>query len=534
MTEQQVALFMCIAVGVFLIIKEYLRPNKSRMPWRIIASLLAVFSLYFLLYPIKYQSLKKTSPQEIVFLTTGAAVDSIPANRQVYTSDKSIQQALKGKAVWIPDLYLFLQERPALTKIKLYGYGLEESQLQQLKDYEINYHPAATPSGIINANWKRKINQTESLVLQGIYHHAGKEPIKLVLKGLGLHLDSVKIKPATDTRFSFKTNPALSGRAVYQLLAFSGNDTLVNEPVPFEMQEEKPMRILILASFPDFEYKFLKNWLYEQQYPVVFRTQISKGKFSIDYLNTKQTLGNTIHSSVLKNTDLLLTDEDTWGTLPAAEKAAINNEGKAGLGMIMRAKVAKPTRLNGRGKVVVTTVPDTYNLLLEGKKTAYADFWSGLIKSGGRKKQVIMDWQVLPEYPVIGAKSRMLVAQAMGSQMPRVIMNNDKLAMRQNMEKPFEWDAYFWPLQPGWTSADLNGQLAWFYVYENSQWASSKWHQKLQRTAAHVSQQKTKVKTIESTKMDVKESSMWWYFLVFLLSTGYLWYEARFFRNKIN
>ena len=108
MTEQQVAFFMCIAVGIFLIIKEYLRPNKSRMPWRIIASLLAVFSLYFLLYPLKYQSPKKTSPQEIIFLTTGAAVDSVPSDRQVFTSDKSIHQALKGKAEWIPDLYLFL------------------------------------------------------------------------------------------------------------------------------------------------------------------------------------------------------------------------------------------------------------------------------------------------------------------------------------------------------------------------------------------------------------------------------------------
>lgn len=525
---------MCIVIGVFLIIKEYLRPNKSRMPWRIMTSLLAVVSLYFLLFPLKYQSPKKTSLQEIVFLTPGTAVDSIPSDRQVYTSDKSTHQALKGKAELIPDLYLFLQEHPELTKINLYGYGLEESQLQQLKDYEINFHPAATPSGVVSANWKRKINQTEPLVLQGTYHHAGKEPIKLVLKGLGLHLDSVKIKPETATKFSFQTRPALSGRAVYELIAFSGNDTLVNEPVPFEMQEEKPMRILIIASFPDFEYKFLKNWLYEHQYPVIFRTQISKGKYSTDYLNTKQTLGNTINSVVLKNTDLLLTDEDTWGTLSAAEKAAINNEGKAGLGMIMRAKAAKPTRLNGRGKVVVTAVTDTYNLLLEGKKTAYADFWSGLIKSGGRKKQVVMDWQVLPEYPVVGTKSRMLVAQATGSQMPKVIMNNDMLALRQNMEKPFEWDAYFWPLQPGWTSAYLNGQPAWFYVYDSSHWTSSKGYHKLQRTAAHVLQQKTMGKTIESTKMEVKTSSLWWYFLVFLLSTGYLWYETRFFRNKIN
>jgi hypothetical protein len=534
MMEQQVALFMCIALGVFLIIKEFLRLNKSRMAWRMIASLLAVVSLYFLLYPIKYQSTQKTSPQEIVFLTSGAAKDSIPSNSLVYTSDKSLHAALKGKAEYIPDLYLFLQGRPELSKINLYGYGLEDEHLQQLKNYHIKYQPAAIPAGIIRANWKHKINQTEDLILQGVYHHPGKEPVKLVLKGLGLHLDSLKIDPEKDTKFSLKTRPPLNSRAVYHLLAISGHDTLANEPVPFEMQEEKPMRILMLASFPDFEYKFLKNWLYEHKYPVIFRTQISKGRYSTDYLNTGQTSLNTINSAVLKNTDLVLTDEETWATLGGAEKTAINAEVKAGLGLIMRSKAASPTRLNGRGKVVVTAVPDSYNLLLEGKKTAYADFWSGLIKTGGRKKQVVMDWQVLPEYPIVNTQSRVLMAQAGGSQVPQVTIDNDKLALRQNIEKPFQWDAYFWPAKSGWNTASINNRPSWFYVFEAGQWASSRAYQKIQRTAAHVLKQKEAGKTVESSKMELKSTSLWWYFVLFLLAAGYLWYEARFFRNKIN
>lgn len=534
MMEQQVALFMCIALGVFLLIKEYLRPNKSRMAWRMLASLLAVSSLYFLLYPITYQSAKKALPQEVVFLTTGTLITAVPTDREVYTSDKLLHEKLKGKAEYIPDLFLFLQERPELKKIRLYGYGLEESQLQQLKDYEIDYHPAATPAGVIKANWKPKVTQTENLLLQGTYHHPGKENIKLVLKGLGKHLDSLKVNPGKDTRFSLTTRPPLSGRAVYQLLALSGGDTLANEPVPFEMQKERPMRVLMLASFPDFEYKFLKNWLYENKYPVIFRTQISKDKYSTDYLNTAQTSVNTISSAVLKNTDLVLTDEETWGGLSAGEKAAINAEIKAGLGMIMRAKAAKATRLNGRGKVVVIAVPDTYNLLLEGKKIAYTDFWSGLIKTGGRKIQVLVDWQVLPEHPVVGKRSRILVAQSAGSQMPQVTLNNDKLALRQNMEKPFQWDTYFWALKSGWNAAYLNKDAAWFYVFDSGNWASSRAHHQLQRTLNHVMEQNQTIKTVESTKMEQKTSSLWWYFVLFLLATGYLWYEARFFRNKIN
>ncbi|WP_432710610.1 hypothetical protein [Pedobacter sp.] len=534
MMEQQVALFMCIALGVFLLIKEYLRPLKSRMGWRMLASVLAVSSFYFLLYPITYQSETKTLPQEIVFLTAGTPTSSVPTDRQVYTSDKSLQKALKGTAEYIPDLMLFLKERPEIKKIKLYGYGLDESQLQELKDYEIDYHPADKPTGLIVANWKHKINQTEDLLLQGTYHHPGKEPVKLVLKGLGVHLDSLKISPGKETRFSFKTRPPLSGRAIYQVLALSGSDTLANEPVPFDLQQESPMRVLMLASFPDFEYKFLKNWLYERKYPVIFRTQISKDKYSTDYLNTAQTSVNTISTAVLKNTDLVVTDEETWGSLSAGEKAAINAEIKAGLGMIMRAKAARLTRLNGRGKVVVTAIPDSYNLLLEGKEVAYADFWSALIKTGGRKKQVDIDWQVLPKYPVVGTKTRMLVAQATGSQMPIVTVDGDKLALRQNMEKPFQWDTYFWPGNAGWNITYINKAPAWFYVFDAGNWANSRSYYKLQQNMAHVMEQNEGSKTLESTKMVQKTSSVWWYFAFFLLAAGYLWYEARFFRNKIN
>ena len=534
MMEQQVALIMCIALGIFLLIKEYLRPNKLRMAWRMIASLLAVLSFYFLLFPLKHQSTAQAFTQEINLFTTGTPVNVKPSKGLVYTNDRSLHVALKGKAAFIPDLSLFLKTHPDLTKVNLYGYGLNESELGLLKDYEVNYQPAAFPSGVLKANWNRRINQTEDLIIQGIYHHAGKQPLKLVLKGLGLHLDSVKLKPETVTKFSLKTRPPLSGRGVYQLLALNGNDTLANEPVPFEMVEVEPMKILMLASYPDFEYKFLKNWLYENKYPVVFRSQISKGKYSTDYLNTENTSVNTITANVLKNTDLIIVDEDTWATLSGAETAAINTAVRSGLGLLLRAKAAKATRLSGRGKIVVTAVADTYSLLLEGKKTAYAEFWSGLIKQGARKKQALMQWQVLPEYPVVGTKSRIVVEQSAGSHMPGITMAKDTLALRQNMEKPFQWDAFFWPVQSGWHSAYIDKQAANFYVFDVTNWRSNTWYNRLMHTNAQLDSKKSNKQTVESNQIKTKTLSSWWYFTIFLLSAGYLWYEARFFRNKIN
>ena len=534
MMEQTVALFLCIALGIFLCIREFLRPNKLRMAWRIVASLLAVLSFYFLLFPLKYQSTAQVFPQEINLLTTGTAVGVNPSKGRLYTTDRSLHAALKGKAEFIPDLSLFLQTHPDLSKINLYGYGLNEGQLELLKDYEVDFQPAAIPSGVLKANWNRRIDQTEDLIIQGIYHHRGKEPLMLVLKGLGLQLDSVKLKPETVSKFSLKTRPPLSGRGVYQLLAIKGADTLANEPIPFEMMEAEPMKILMLASYPDFEYKFLKNWLYENKYPVIFRSQISKGKYSTDYLNTENTSVNTITATVLKNTDLVIVDEDTWATLSGAETAAINTAVRSGLGLLLRAKAAKPTHLSGRGKIVVTAVADTYSLLLEGKKTAYADFWSSLIKAGARKKQALMQWQVLPEYPVVGTKSRIMVEQSAGTHMPQVTLLKDTLAMRQNMEKPFQWDAFFWPVKSGWLTANIDKQVANFYVFDAMNWKSYTWYNRLKYTSAYLKSQKSIKQSVESKQIKTKTLSSWWYFTVFLLAAGYLWYEAKFFRNKIN
>jgi hypothetical protein len=43
----------------------------------------------------------------------------------------------------------------------------------------------------------------------------------------------------------------------------------------------------MLSASPDFESKFLKNWLSENGYAVALRSAISKDKFNSEYINIK-------------------------------------------------------------------------------------------------------------------------------------------------------------------------------------------------------------------------------------------------------
>jgi hypothetical protein len=284
MEFKYIAILTGLLLMAFLIYKEVRRANQARLTWRILASILAVVCFVLLIVPIKYETHVQQNADEVILLTQGTNLDSVAKLKGKKYALPSVD--LKNtKAIAIPNLSYFLKSNPNIQKLKIYGYGLSAAELEDLKGYQIVFHPSTNPSGIISANWPAKLKTSESLQVQGTYQNSGSETVKLLLKGLGKTVDSISIEAKSNKSFSFKTNPKQTGKAVYELIALQKKDTLAKEPVPVQVGDQAPMKVLILASFPDFEYKFLKNWLYENQYPLAFRSQISKNKYASDFLN---------------------------------------------------------------------------------------------------------------------------------------------------------------------------------------------------------------------------------------------------------
>lgn len=586
---------ICTILVLFLIFKELKRKNKINLSWRILASIFMVVSFAFLIVPITYQTVKEQATAELNLITEGTDVDTITKIKgEKFDLDSNLFSDQKNlKIKHIEDLAYFLQENKDIKKVNIYGYGLDETQLKQLQAYQLSFHPAAIPSGIISASWQKEVSATENLTIQGVYNNYSNQDVKLKLFGLGANLDSAFVKANSTINFSFNTQPKQYGKAIYQLIAFKGKDTLSSEPIPFEVKPKKPMQILILASFPDFEYKFLKNWLYEKQYQVVFRSQISKDKYSSDFLNTKAMDVSRINQALLKQMDVLLIDENEMSAISAVERAAINTAVNNGMGLIIRLTNAIPNpnspkygryeipfvpattfnisavnenikfselpfpqtlflettlneqalfksstgktvvngQLNGMGKVLISSLSSTYQWELVGKGTDYAMFWSTLFLKAAKKELKNQSIEFFPQFLTIGSNTR-LIATLSDDKAPNLAFNDIKLNPKQNMELPFKWDAVFWPTIAGWNKVVINNATENVFVYQNQDWSALKNADKLNLNSSFSIHQLSQKEDIKLTTQNMDEEiSKWWIFAVFLLTAGYLWYEQRFLAN---
>jgi len=282
---------------VFLLWKEVRRKNKLRLTWRLLASVLAVTSLLCLAIPPFYHGKRSmVSNKEILLLTDGFSKDSLnkyrspsPQKTLIYTADKTVFQTLKSPAVQlVADLGLWRKTIPANTALHVLGFGLKEEELQSLNQQPVRFNAPELPSGIQKLNWTHRLNSGENFRVQGNFLNQTDAKIKLVLKGLNTGLDSIEIGAKRSMGFSFSTVPKQSGQAVFRLIALSGKDTVENEPIPLIIEPAKTLKVLILSASPDFESRFLKNWLSENAYGVAARSTISKKKHDHGFCQYEQ------------------------------------------------------------------------------------------------------------------------------------------------------------------------------------------------------------------------------------------------------
>ena len=130
-------ILICLAFSVFLIVKEIRRNDKSRLGWRLVASIFMVTSFALLIIPITY-SIKKVAPaNELNLLTEGTLLDSNSYPKQ---------------SIHLADLNYHLKLHPEIKKINVYGYGFSDHELKLMKGYQLSFHPSTIPSGFISAN----------------------------------------------------------------------------------------------------------------------------------------------------------------------------------------------------------------------------------------------------------------------------------------------------------------------------------------------------------------------------------------------
>jgi hypothetical protein len=593
MTWNAIVIIICLLLAGFMIWKEYRRENRLRLPLRIVSVVLASAALACIALPISYSSKSITGIKDGILLTRGYAKDSLTAyqSSKLFTTDAAIQKAYpKLKITLVADLGDFPAGNYNIASLHILGYGLNGDELAQLKHFPVKFHPATIPAGITSISWNHHIKIGEALQVQAKFT-GNKSKTSVILKGLNTTLDSV-ILPANGGSFSLQTIPKNTGKANYILLALSGKDTIENEVIPFEVQPAKPLKVLMLSTSPDFENRFLKNWLAQHGYGVAVRTAISKEKFSREYFNMPQTLIDHITTPLLDKFDIVIGDLSAFKLLSPAENTTLQQQMlQKGLGVIAKADSAakgtsflanafamdrisdknqrslqltiegqsKPSSrltldavfikpqantqplvydeqghisssstIYGSGKIVFTTLSNTYSWVLAGNETDYTALWAMLIDKASRKTPATQQWAASPQFPPVG-EAATLILNGPASLPLQIKSGTSNLAFAQNPTLPFSWTATYWPTQNGWQQITQNGSPVYqWYAFEPNAWASLHAAENVEATEKYLAANNAKadaVTTAENT-IRVPVSKIYFYILL-LLACTYLWVEKK-------
>lgn len=583
----------------FLLLKEIQRKNKANLILRIAATCLAAIALIFIAIPITYQ--KKADAKDentAVLLTEGFQKDSLDKfkNIPVFTTNPAVARGNKSVEL-IPDLAGFMAMNQQLSKFHILGYGLEDQELELIQDKNLVFHHSPLPSGIQSVYWNKTIKSGEQLVLSGNYQNSSNKPVKLILNGLGTNLDSVNIPAGKSENFQLKTIPKHLDKAVYAMIGITENDSILNEKIPVFVESQASLKLLILSSSPGFENKFLKNWLFENQYSIAVRSAISKNKFSTEFLNSTRINLDRITPSVLENFDVLISDPNELSALSRAENQVVQNQLINGMGLIMiadsipkaegfynrlfetkalvradektirlnwddyntkkmtlgssgsfrilpkdgnqalvkddKANIMVSSKLSGRGRILLSSITDTYTWVLGNDLKSYSSYWSELIGNVARMKELNSVWALKDPLPVLNQETS-IILETDSDSIPVARSEGDLLKFEQNPVLGFQWIAPYWPKKTGWHLLEKESSptpvQGWFYVFNKNEWASINSVEKIKnnRKLAEDSISESKEQNILERYYQETVPPIY-FFILFLLSCTYLWLEAKKF-----
>jgi hypothetical protein len=581
-----IVIVLCFLLAIYLLWQELSRANKKRLWLRISAVLVAAAMLACIILPISYQKNGEANQAEgFALLTPGFNPDSLKntRNKKVFTIDDDVKKAYP-KAALLSGLEEVVDTLKA-NPLHIYGSGLRGYQLTQLDSVAVVFNPAGTPSGVNHISWNSKLKVGEELRVQGSYNNQSAQKIKLLLNGLNTVVDTLTIKPNTKQGFELTTTPKTNGKAVYTLQAVADGDTTTLGSIPVQIDAVKPLRVLMLSASPDFETRFLKNWLSQQGYAVAARSAISKDKFSSEFINTPQFGLDRLSASTLNKFDVVMGDLSTLNNLSSAEGATLKREVEnSGLGIIVQAdstgktswlqkdfplekpllkemisaiiidgKHSTSAHLNngtnyiryqngtqpmvtnpqnrtlvsstiaGSGKVFFSTLGNTYSWVLGGNQQDYAALWSALISKAARKDSTRQNNLSISPLPVAGEPAELQIAGASA-----IIINGEQVAVRQNPAIPFERGANYWPEQSAWQSITQNGKTEWWYAYNKTEWEGVQAAGKMAATTKYAAENQPRhivTKQIQQ-KLRIEVPKIYFYILM-LAALTFLWIEKK-------
>lgn len=305
------------------------RPLRARLAFALAQPVLAL-ALYFVLFP----PIGSRAAASLVVLTPGAVtaqVDALEAGTRIV--------ALPGApahpdAEPMPDLGTALRRHPDTGELRIAGYGLPTRDLAAATGIPLRFDPAPLPPGIVDWIAPQVVRPGSVWPVSGHVRGAAGGRVDLV--------DPGAVVAATgaidaDGAFRLESTARIDGESVLGLRALDAEGTLVDEvPLALVVRAGDAQRVLLLAGNPSPETKYLRRWAVDAGIQLAARIGVSPG---IAVREGEPALA----APALRELDLAIVDERAWGSLGHAEKSALTDAVRAGLGLLLIGRSA-PSR----------------------------------------------------------------------------------------------------------------------------------------------------------------------------------------------
>lgn len=512
---------------------------------------------------------------EIILLTPGyqpAVVDSLlrqnPSAKLIH-----LQQAKPYRNSELLESYSkfhFLQNELCCVV----GQGLPIHALDSIKKKDFVFIASEPPDGIIEIALSQPIYPHQDNFVNGVFKNPPPETWVL-LEGPGGVEDSVFLEGSGHRPFKLSFKPKQEGRFLYSVRTKTKGTVVYVEKLPIYVQHPDTLSILFVQDYPTFEMQYLKNFLSKQHHKLTLRYRLSQSMYRFEYANTGSRPVNNLSPEILDQLDVLVIDGESLQRLSRSEAAAVNESINKGLGILVLSptnridnalfpfaqlvvktdtavitinnkslnlpalaqRVKKEPdvvsitenqsgllsghRYKGFGKVGFQFLKETYRLTLSGDSIAYSHLWMPMLNGISRAKtyngKIIIENSppVYPDNPV----SVKLISRDDDVQLD---VDSISWPLQEDVFIDNVWSAKLWAGEPGWHSlAIASGNAEFYYVSAPGEWQSVAINNQI---TANMRVSGSGVEGGDKQEDLVrKEFNPLIFFLLFLLSAGFLW-----------
>ncbi|PKV51944.1 hypothetical protein ATE84_4044 [Aquimarina sp. MAR_2010_214] len=564
------------AVVLWLIFgwKEWSRFGKRRFWVNIVIAFLAITSLVIIALKPAISTVNNVVAK-MILLTEGYDQEQLDSLEKIHKKLKIYNYKANHSIfddVNTPDSVFIL------------GYGVKPYDLWQLDNYKVNYLGKNILSGVVRFKYHYKNSVGERQVFTGLYANPRKGNI-LVLEGPGgAGLDSVSLALDKQQKFQLATNLNVKGNYLFSLVEKDSlGKILSRDPIPIVVEENTPLKIVVVNGFPTFETKYLKNYLAQMGHEVLVRSQITKGRYKFEYFNMERMPLGAFSKKNLEPFDLVIIDANSLKNLSRKSRTALENSVKEnGLGIFIQpdpnffrsskslggfefiSEKNTETRLDdqkkknfskyafvfkdelllqrihskpntktisgykhiGKGKIGTTVLENTYELLLNGHTTAYQQIWAKLITSLSSKETLPIEWGATS---ILAYKNHPFAFDVRTSiSKPRIKINKKYgVSMRRDIEILNLWKGVTYPRDLGWNIQFLEQDTTktfQYFVTDTSYWQSQTRYKTIEENRRYY---KKSLKKEIVQHYTIRPIPLLGFYLLFLLCVAYLWLEPK-------